>query len=124
VLLMATSAAHAYPVALPDAMLGSWCPASAAETNEMYVRAETECPNGKTIFWPTGYDEYEHTCRYISVRKSENPGVYRIVARCTGSRKPESWVESFDASMYNDELNIANRKRHDGKLNDLARWYV
>jgi hypothetical protein len=120
-MLMATSAAHATE-RLPEHMLGQWCPLGAVETNVIYVRAP-EC-SGATIFWQTGYDKYEQTCRYISIRQSKNPGVYQIIARCADDKENGSWVESFDMFMYKRELNVANRKLHDRRLNDLARWYV
>jgi len=121
-LFLATGTAHTVEQ-LPNTMIGNWCPAGAVETNEIYTRADAECLD-ITVFWQTGYNKYKQTCRYISIRKSKNPGVYQLIARCADDKENGSWVESFDMFMYKGELNVANRKMHDRKLNDLARWYV
>jgi hypothetical protein len=120
--LSIASTAHAATERLPEQMLGRWC----SKDTTIYVRAE-ECSDA-TVFWQTGYDKYEQTCRYVSVTRGKDPRVdpraYNVTARCTGTGKPETWIESFDMIMYKGELNIINHRWHDRRQNELARWFV
>jgi hypothetical protein len=126
---LATTVALIGPAAATDRnqfapeVLGRWCPKTNTTT---YVRA-AECSDA-TVFWQTGYDKYEQTCRYVSVTRGKDPRVdpraYNVTARCTGTGKPETWIESFDMLMYNGELSIINHRWHDRRQNELARWFV
>jgi len=106
--------AHADPINLPSAMLGSWCFKEGNEVRQTYIRNAGVCLGtlgspGILIVWPDGYGHSAGTCMVTKIEKLAM-NVYSAKSNCRGLPKGQNdgltWNVTVELSISSMQLKI------------------